>query len=201
MSATNDRRKQAKRGASNPGDETANQALERAIDHASLALAEGVASARAALDASSLVVSGLPADSQPNLAELARTLDQIAGALSGESPSLRATAINTLLEAIDSEVSRWEVRSRSDQDARAVLRVYMGLREVLWEVGIRREAPDEQRRSASQQRAGGSNKTTQTNWKSAELKRAMSNLAGAQSTGSKSARKPRRRIQRINIDG
>ena len=168
MSARNDPRKSGTRSSGSRRDETANQALERAIGHASVALSEGVASARALLDAASLIVSELPAEAQPNLAELARALDQVSEALSGNSPSLRATATHALLETIDSDIARWEVKSRSDDDARSVLRVFMSLREVLWEIGIRREAPS----AHGQQSAKG-----QTGWASKDLKRAMSNLA------------------------
>jgi hypothetical protein len=131
MSARNAPRKSGARSSGSRKDETANQALERAMGHASVALSEGVASARALLDAASLIVSELPAEAQPNLAELARALDQVSEALSGNSPSLRATATHALLETIDSEIARWEVKSRSDDDARSVLRVFMSLREAV----------------------------------------------------------------------
>lgn len=210
MSATkNERSQSARRQPRRRRDETANEALERALKHASVALSEGVASARAVLDAASILISGLPADSQPNLAEIAKTLDQIAAGLSGESPSLRATAINTLLSAVDSEISRWEVRSRSDEDARAVLRIFMGLREVLWELGFRREAPHAKNQSASNRRDATRDAGPQDSWASADLRSAMPNLAGARSAGTQSDRKgasspgatPGGRVQRIKIEG
>jgi hypothetical protein len=216
MSATNDPRKSGARSSGSRRDETAHQALERAIGHASVALSEGVASARALLDAASLIVSELPAEAQPNLAELARALDQVSEALSGNSPSLRAAATHTLLETIDSEIARWEVKSRSDDDARSVLRVFMSLREVLWEIGIRREAPAPG--AQGQEGAKG-----QTGWTRKDLKRAMSNLAASPApipintatttttttTTPTRAPKPQakptagraRRIQRIKIEG
>jgi hypothetical protein len=204
MSARNDPRKSGARSFGSRKDETANQALERAIGHASVALSEGVASARALLDAASLIVSELPAEAHPNLAELARALDQVSEALSGNSPSLRATATHALLETIDSEIARWEVKSRSDDDARSVLRVFMSLREVLWEIGIRREAPG----AHGQQGAKG-----QTGRTRKDLKRAMSNLAASPtptptpttSRAPKPQAKPTAdrasRIQRIKIEG
>lgn len=120
--------------------ESMRQAFERAVHHAQLALSAAVASARALLDAASIGISGDPARDHPSLAEFAWTLDQIAAALSGEAPSLRSTALSAMLETIDAEILRWEIRSRSDKDARAVLRAFLGLREILWEMGIRRSA-------------------------------------------------------------
>ena len=210
MSARNDPRKSGARSSGSRRDETANQALERAIGHASVALSEGVASARALLDAASLIVSELPAEAHPNLAELARALDQVSEALSGNSPSLRATATHALLETIDSEIARWEVKSRSDDDARSVLRVFMSLREVLWEIGIRREPPGAHSQQGAKDQAG---------WTSKDLKRAMSNLAASPTptttttptTTPTTTRAPKpqakptadraSRIQRIKIEG
>jgi hypothetical protein len=208
MSARNDPRESGTRSSARRRDETAKQALERAIGHASVALSEGVASARALLDAASLIVSALPAEAQPNLADLARALDQVSEALSENSPSLRATATHALLETIDSEIARWEVRSRTDDDARSVLRVFMSLRELLWEIGIRREAPAP--RPHGQQGAKG-----QTGWTSKDLKRAMSNRAASPAPiptpTPRATRAPRpqtkptadraSRIQRIKIEG
>ena len=42
-----------------------------------------------------------------------------------------------LAEALDLEIERWERRAREDPDARAVLRAFLGVRELLWELGIR----------------------------------------------------------------
>lgn len=182
MTPTDPRHERTRRRSPANPRESANEALERALEHLSIALSEGIAGARAILDAASIVVSGRPADAQPNLAELARTLDQIAAALSGESPSLRATALNKLLDAIDSEVARWEMRSRSDDDARAVLRVFMGMREVLWELGLRREAPQSRNTSATRRQKTAS---------------APPDPANVRKPGTT----PRPRVQRITIQG
>jgi hypothetical protein len=131
-------------------DASVRRALEKAVNHAQLALSEGVASARALLDAASIGVSGGPASDHPRLAELARTLDRIAAGLSGEAPSLRAAALTALLAAIDGEVVRWEIRSRRDEDARAVLRAFLGLRELLWEMGVRQSEPESKSKFASE---------------------------------------------------
>ena len=45
---------------------------------------------------------------------------------------------------LDAEIARWENCSKDNADARAVLRAYLGVREVLWELGLRRpERSDE----------------------------------------------------------
>ena len=36
---------------------------------------------------------------------------------------------------------RWEERARDDSDARSVLRAYLGMREILWELGVRSSKP------------------------------------------------------------
>jgi hypothetical protein len=43
-----------------------------------------------------------------------------------------------IAEALDAEIARWELRAQDDADARAVLRAFLGMRELLWEFGVRR---------------------------------------------------------------
>jgi hypothetical protein len=160
------------------------------MNHAQLALSEGVASARALLDAASIAVSGGPARDHPRLSELAWTLDRIAAGLSGEAPSLRAAALSALLAAIDGEVRRWEIRSRSDQDARAVLRAFLGLREILWEMGVRR--------SESESKSGFSSNSAERSG-SAGRQRANSDRSQPKRRGP--ARPTTPRVQRIEIRG
>jgi hypothetical protein len=47
--------------------------------------------------------------------------------------------LRSIAEALDAEVARWQARAESDPEARAVLRAFLGLRELLWEFGIRPE--------------------------------------------------------------
>jgi hypothetical protein len=50
-----------------------------------------------------------------------------------------ATALlDSISEALDTEIARWEERAGNDIEARAVLRAFIGLRELLWEFGVRR---------------------------------------------------------------
>jgi hypothetical protein len=115
------------------------EALGRAARHARASLGEALAALRALLDAASLAASGRPADEMRGLARLAGVLDAFAeplGRRDSGAPLLRAA-----LEALDEEIARWEQLSREDPEARPVLRAFLGMREILWELGVRPEAP------------------------------------------------------------
>jgi hypothetical protein len=120
--------------AGDEAPESAEQALARAAQHARTAAAELVAALRALVDAASLAASGEPGASG-RLAPLAMLLDEAQALV---SPELGAgTLAAAIAEALDAEIARWEERGRDDADARAVLRAFLGLREILWEMGVR----------------------------------------------------------------
>jgi hypothetical protein len=109
-------------------------ALARARHHARAAAAEAAQAARALLDAAALGATGVPAAGHEPLRGALRWLDEIAAR--GE----RADGMSWLAalgDALDAEIARWERRSRSDPEARGVLRAFLGLRELLWELGLR----------------------------------------------------------------
>jgi hypothetical protein len=116
--------------------ESAGAALARARGHARAALAEALRALEALLDAATLATGGEPAQTHRRLGPLARTLEGLAGDLDGSSRSRPLLA--AVAEALDAEIARWELRARDDADARAVLRAFLGLRELLWEFGVRR---------------------------------------------------------------
>lgn len=119
---------------------TVEEALKRARQHAQRATAETLAAARALLDALSLALRGEPAETQRAVGRLAQGLDEAFEALSGDpADSLAGPLVEVILDALDVEIARWEGRSRDDTEARAVLRAFIGLREILWEFGLRRE--------------------------------------------------------------
>jgi len=91
--------------------------------------------ARALLDALSLALHGAGPDERRVLGLAARALDDAADALAGGGA--RPGLLAAVAEALDAEIARWEARARQDADARAVLRAYLGLREILWELGVR----------------------------------------------------------------
>jgi hypothetical protein len=118
-------------------DASVAEALERARRHARAALAEALAAARALLDAAALGVGGVRAEDHGVLSLAATALDRAAEGLGGHGDDGRALA-TALATALDAEIARWELRAGDDPEARAVLRAFLGLRELLWELGFRR---------------------------------------------------------------
>ena len=124
----------------------------RARGHARLAAAEGLAAFRALLDAAALATTGEASGELRFLGSLARQLDETGAALRAGSAGAEAL-VTALAEALEAEIARWQARSAEDPDARAVLRAFLGLRELLWELGVRPradgEAPAEQPRGTA----------------------------------------------------
>jgi hypothetical protein len=112
------------------------EALASARRHARLAAAEALAALRALLDAASLAAAGAPSEELRGLAMLARRLDELDAGLREGSAGADAL-VGALAGALDAEIARWERRSGEDPEARAVLRAFLGLRELLWELGVR----------------------------------------------------------------
>jgi hypothetical protein len=112
------------------------EALERARLHGSAAAAESLAMLRALLDAAALASAGTPSEASRLFGPLARLLDELAAQLGGGA-QLPSSVLAAIAQALDVEIARWEQRALADADARAVLRAFLGLREVLWEFGVR----------------------------------------------------------------
>jgi len=122
--------------------QSAEEALARARRHAGAAAAEALRAGRCLLDAASLATAGVPSSSHRSLVRIAGALDELAATLDREPrEGVPAAWGEAVLDALDQEIRRWETRSRDDAEARAVLRAFLGLREILWEVGLR-PAPD-----------------------------------------------------------
>jgi hypothetical protein len=117
---------------------SAGEALARAREHARLAAAEGLAAFRLLLDAGALATAGTPSAEVDGLAGLTARLAELDAALR-EGTSANAL-VGALAAALDTEIGRWEERSADDAEARAVLRAFLGLRELLWELGVRAPA-------------------------------------------------------------
>jgi hypothetical protein len=116
---------------------TVEDALARAAAHGRAAAGESALALRALLDAASLAASGAPAERHALLRRAARGLEALAAAAGGDEGRWLAA----MAEALDAEIARWEARSHEDDEARAVLRAFLGLRELLWELGLRRARP------------------------------------------------------------
>ena len=112
------------------------EALARARRHAKSAVAEALEALRALLDAASLATSGAPAARNALFESVDRRIARASRSLSSEGGLSDGIAAE-IAAALDQEIARWEERAKSDGDARPVLRAFLGLREVLWELGVR----------------------------------------------------------------
>lgn len=118
------------------------EALARARMHARRSVAEALAALRALLDAVSLTATGSAGEEHEALRPLARWLERGAQRLAGDVDGGGEQAIfASLSAALEDEIGRWERRAANDADARAVLRALLGLRELLWELGVRGSGP------------------------------------------------------------
>lgn len=137
-----------------PSEPPANaaEALERARFHAQSAAAESAAALAALLDAATLATTGRIALETP-AAGLGHGLEALRRWVEPDAVRDGASLLRAVADALDAEISRWEERSRTEPDARGVLRAFLGVRELLWELGVRpsdptdepsdaREAPD-----------------------------------------------------------
>ena len=174
---TSDRSRNRTRQDDPEPPERAAEALARARKHTHAAIAEALAAVHALLDASSLALSGEASASNTLLGPIARILEGLRAEFDESATAGEAAALlRSIAEALDAEIARWETRAETDPEARAVWRAFFGLRELLWEFGIRRE-PD----------AGGSGETS----KPAARKKGRST----------STRRKKPRVQRVTVEG
>ena len=95
---------------------------------------------RALVDAASLAATGAPSDAHAALTGASAWLDGIADQLQTGAGRLAAPWLDAVAHVLDAEIARWETRGRDDPEARAVLRAFLGVREILWEFGLRPSA-------------------------------------------------------------
>jgi hypothetical protein len=155
--------------------------LLRARTHARNAARESVATLQALLDAASLATTGAPAAARPELALVTRALDELVRGL-GRSREEGSRLLEAVAEALDAEIARWEARAVEDPEARAVLRAWLGLRELLWELGVRKA-----RRGARPTRA--------------RPDAAHARATGGAATSQARSRAGRRTLQRVTLEG
>lgn len=125
-----------------PPPRSADEALERARRHALAALAEAIAAARCVLDAAALATTGAPGEAHEWLRDAAQWLDAAAEQARRGAGRPLAPWLEAVSDALDDEIERWEARSRHDPEARSVLRAFLGVREILWEFGLRASSDD-----------------------------------------------------------
>ena len=113
------------------------EALERARRHGRAAAAESLGMLHALLEAASLSTTGRSSEASLLLSPLAKLLEGLGDDLAIGLGDQTSRILATISSAIDDEISLWEKRARDDTEARTVLRAFLGLREVLWEFGVR----------------------------------------------------------------
>ena len=118
--------------------QSVDEALARALRHGKAAAAETLAAGRALLDAVALATRGSATDADPLLGPLAQLLEDLEARLATDRSNAPPAAFSALADALDAEIARWEERARNDSEARAVLRAFLGVRELLWEFGVRK---------------------------------------------------------------
>lgn len=153
------------------------EALAEARLHAQRAAAESAAALRALLDAATLAARGEPA-AAGRLAPLAEALERIAAWLHPEGDQSGDAVLRALADGLDAEIARWEAKSREDPEARSVLRAFLAVREVLFEMSTRFATPRKQEPEAA---APGD-----TEERSPRPTR---------------PRRPRRRVERVAVEG
>jgi len=125
----------------------AQEAVDRARRHLRNAAREGLEASRALVEAALLAgnMVGGEGESRGGLAGEAKSaLDAWIAALETDQPFRMPEALaEPLRRAIQAEIDRWEERSVEDESARPVLRAFLGLRELLWELGMRSEPKPE----------------------------------------------------------
>jgi hypothetical protein len=120
-----------------PPPRSVDEALTRARQHGFAALAECVQALRALVDAASLAATGAPSDAHASLSGASAWLDEIAEQMQADAGRHGAPWLDAVARVLDAEIERWETRGRDDPEARAVLRAFLGVREILWEFGLR----------------------------------------------------------------
>lgn len=153
------------------------EALAEARLHARRAAAESAAALRALLDAATLAARGEPA-AAGRLAPLAEALERVAAWLSPEGEQSGDDVLRALADGLDAEIKRWEAKSREDPEARSVLRAFLAVREVLFEMSARFATPRTDPPAAAE--------PGDTDERSARPAR---------------ARRPRRRVERVAVEG
>lgn len=121
-----------------PRPDSAADALARARQHGRAAAAEGLAAVQALIEAASLATRGRPSEASRLLGPIAKLLEGLSNELGRERGASPSPILEAIAAAVDDEIAVWQERARDDAEARTVLRAFLGLREVLWEIGIRR---------------------------------------------------------------
>ncbi len=169
---------------------TPEEALAKALQHARSAISEILQALGHLIDATALATTNQDSNAREWLDMAQRALGSLGSALDERPKTTDVQAIDAVLDALDQEIQRWQTQADESPEARAVLRAYLGLREILWEFGFRR-APKTTHAKQSTQKSDSSQTATP--------KRNASNKS---TSASKSSERPKRgRVQRIPVEG
>ena len=105
-----------------------------------MAAAESVAALQALLDAAALALGKARRARRHPRTSLQRP-EELRSLIAPDDSRLGASLLSALFDALDAEIARWEVQSREDPNARSVLRAFLGVREILWEISSRGQEP------------------------------------------------------------
>mgnify|MGYP005838151535 CR=1 FL=1 len=128
------------------------ETVARAREHLLSAWTEGVEAARSLFEAAGIATerteptagSATRSSAPPETDPLRAGLDDLVGALRRAGLLQPPPAMmQSLSEALEHEVRRWETRSRTDPEARLVLRAFLVLRELSWELAKGHRTPEE----------------------------------------------------------
>jgi len=100
--------------------------------------AAGIATDRAGPTARHSAANTAGAGSDPLRAGLDELMSALRRARLLEPPP---ALMQSLSQALEQEIRRWEARSRGDPEARLVLRAFLVLRELSWELGMAHSTP------------------------------------------------------------
>ncbi len=164
------------------------EALSRARKHLRCATLEGLEATSALLDAALRTAGIDDTDPRSFAGELRMSLnDLLAAVRSGGALRFPSALADPLLGALDAEIGRWEARSANDPASRPVLRAFLALRELLWELGIRADETGAGSTAPEDQAGGGSARFSQ-------------DAASAAPPSEAGRRRTRERVQRFEVE-
>lgn len=187
--------------------EELDEAVSRARKHLLTAWTEGIEAAQALLEAAGIATDRAGSTSgratQPSAPPasdpLRAGLDDLMSALRRAGLLQPPPALmQALSEALEREVRRWEARSRSDPEARLVLRAFLVLRELAWELGMSRETPDAGRSTPPTDAAARPTAGEPAPALRAARRPAQRRPRPARDAGATAARRPR--VQRFEVE-
>lgn len=166
-------------------------ALRRARTHLRSATLEGLEAASALLDAAVGTAGIEDSDPRSFVGELRSSLNDLLAAIRTEGALQFPTAFaEPILAALDAEIARWEGRSANDEASRPVLRSFLALRELLWELGVRPSSAD----------PGPGRPQDQSDQNLAKPNSEKPAAADANSSARPEPRRTRDRVQRFDIE-